>query len=261
MTTDASTRTPEDRLRSEELASRVGAQVYDLEVVESRDLTPSMRRVTMTSKTLHQLSFEPGQDLMLAVAKDGDVVHRRFTIRHLDPAASLISVDFTLHGEGPAARWAASARPGQVIEAIAPRGKVVLAKDVDWHLFAGDDAFLPAALTMAEAVRAPQSVIVVLEVDSPADEQPHGVEPSVGKVTYVHREGRPRGESAMLSEALSALELPPGAGHAYLGGEHKVVSALRELLIARGMAASDLSPKSYWRKGVANANHGEPPRD
>jgi NADPH-dependent ferric siderophore reductase len=40
-----------------------------------------------------------------------------------------------------------------------------------------------------------------------------------------------------------------------------VVAALRRSLLERGMEAAQLSPKPYWRHGVANAAHGEPERD
>ncbi len=51
-----------------------------------------------------------------------------------------------------------------------------------------------------------------------------------------------------------------GRGQAYLAGEAKVVLALREVLTGRGLAQDQLSPKAYWGRGKANADHGEPGR-
>jgi NADPH-dependent ferric siderophore reductase len=57
------------------------------------------------------------------------------------------------------------------------------------------------------------------------------------------------------------IALPPGRGHAYIGGELRVVAAVRQVLADRGLARDQLSAKAYWRRGVANAAHGEPERD
>ena len=65
----------------------------------------------------------------------------------------------------------------------------------------------------------------------------------------------------MLVAEAAEVELPPGNGHAYLLGEASVVLALRERLAARGLPPDQVSPKAYWGRGRANAEHGEPARD
>ena len=65
----------------------------------------------------------------------------------------------------------------------------------------------------------------------------------------------------LLTGALEAVPLPDGRGHAYLSAELRVTSALRAVLLGRGLGPGQLSPKPYWRRGVANAAHGEPPKD
>jgi NADPH-dependent ferric siderophore reductase len=103
-------------------------------------------------------------------------------------------------------------------------------------------------------------VRVLLEVDEPADEQELRAEAST-HVTWLHRLGGRAGEPGALTEATAGLTLPAGRGHAYLLGEAKVVSGLREVLADRGFAADQISPKAYWGRGKANASHGEPARD
>ena len=65
----------------------------------------------------------------------------------------------------------------------------------------------------------------------------------------------------MLVAEAAEVELPPGNGHAYLLGEASVVLTLRERLTARGLPSDQMSPKAYWGRGRANAEHGEPARD
>ena len=116
-----------------------------LEVVESAPLRPGMQRLVLTAPELAGLRYQPGQDMMLMVAVDGDrPVRRRYTIRALDHERRLLTLDVVRHADGPGERWVAAARPGDRIEGIGPRGKIFLAEGADWHLFMGDDAALPA---------------------------------------------------------------------------------------------------------------------
>jgi NADPH-dependent ferric siderophore reductase len=232
-----------------------------LEVVESAPLSPGMQRLVLTAPELAGLQYQPGQDVMLMVAVDGDrPVRRRYTIRALDRARRLLTLDVVRHTDGPGERWVAAVRPGDRIEGIGPRGKIFLAEAADWHLFVGDDSALPAYLTMAGALPAGARALVILEVPGPGSEQDL-VTAADAEVTWLHRHGGPAGDPAALVAAAAAAALPPGRGHAYLAGEATVVLRLRETLAARGLAPEQVSPKAYWGRGRANASHGEPARD
>jgi NADPH-dependent ferric siderophore reductase len=245
-----------------ELAARVGATLWDLEVVEAFDVGPGMRRLRLTAPGLDALAPEAGQDLMVEVPADGDSPYRRrYTIRHFLPERRMVDVDIVLHGEGPGARWAAGARPGDHVEAIGPRGKVVLVEGALWHLFAGDESGLPAVLAMIEVLPAGSRAIAIVEVIGAEHEQTAVVPAAVdADIRFVHRGETAPGRPELLTDAVRAVALPDGPGHAYLMGELAVVAAMRETLVARGMQPDQVSPKAYWRAGVANAPHGEPPR-
>jgi len=239
-----------------------GVAEWDLEVTRTTAVTPSMRRIRCTAPGLAGLSYKPGQDLMLSVPAPGDVAfRRRYTIRSFDPEASAVDLDIVLHGDGPGAAWAASVQQGGHIAAIGPRGKVTVDPAADWHLFAGDDSALPASLAMAETLDGPEQAIVVLEVDGADDEQParaHGGWEV--PVQWLRRSGADPASAANLVAAVGALPLPAGRGHAYLAGEMGVVAEMRAALLGRGLEAGQISAKPYWRKGRANAPHGEPER-
>jgi len=250
-------------LASSALLSRLGdVSLWDFEVTDVVAISPSMRRIRCTAPGLAHLSYQPGQDLMLAVPGPGNgFVRRRYTNRSLDRAAASLDIDVVLHGDGPAAAWAASCQPGQRIEAIGPRGKVTVQPDAEWHLFAGDDSAIPASLAMAESLPTPEEALIVLEVDGVDDHQPaHALDGRPIGVHWVHRAGADPASSAKLVPALNALELPAGRGHAYLAGELRVVAEMRRTLLQRGLTAAQISAKPYWRSGVANATHGEPER-
>src|SRR5450755_364576 len=231
------------------------------EVAGTEQLTPHMQRLELTADELDGFTYAPGQDVMLLVAADGNrPVRRRYTIRHRDPARRLLTLDVVLHGDGPGERWVRSARPGDRIEGIGPRGKVTTLPAADWHLFMGDESALPAIFAMTESLPGDSVATVVLEVPDPADEQELNA-PARTRMTWLHRLGRPAGEPADLVSEAAEVELPPGRGHAYLLGEARVVLALREALAARGLRQDQMSPKAYWGRGRANAGHGEPARD
>lgn len=238
-----------------------GVSAWELEVTSSEALTPTMRRILCTAPGLATLSYRPGQDLMMTVPAGTASFRRRYTIRSLDRAAPSIAIDVVLHGDGPAATWAGSVQPGGRIEAIGPRGKVTVDVTADWHLFAGDDSAVPASLAMAESLPDPDRALVVLEVDGPDDhQQVHTARGREIPVRWLHRAGTDPASPGHLVDALASVALPTERGHAYLAGELGVVAAMRSALLARGMAAEQISAKPYWRAGRANAAHREPER-
>jgi NADPH-dependent ferric siderophore reductase len=236
-------------------AERVGAQLLAMTVVDAVDLTPSMRRIVLTADGVSTLDPHPGQDLMVSVdTRDGAAVRRRYTIRALDAERGRLTLDIGMHSSGPGARWAGAVRPGDVVEGIGPRGKVTLVPEADWHLFAGDVAFLPAAFRMAEALPPSATAIVVLAVDGPGEEVPLSIDAALTGPIWVHPGTR-------LADVLSELAVPDGRGQAYLGGELRLVAEMRRALEARGIPREQISPKGYWRSDAPNANHGEPPKE
>jgi len=231
------------------------------EVARSARLTPHMQRIELTAGELDGFRYAPGQDVMVLVAADGrKPVRRRYTIRYLDVAARILTIDVVLHGDGPGERWVRSARRGDRIEGIGPRGKIFPNPAADWHLFMGDEAALPAILAMTESLPGDADATLVLQIPEADDEQ-EVLAPARTRVSWLHRLNGHAGDPAALAAEAAEVELPPGNGHAYLLGEAKVVLAMREVLTRRGLAQEQISPKAYWGRGRANAGHGEPGRD
>ena len=231
------------------------------EVTSTSLLTPHMQRLELTAAELDGFTYQPGQDVMLLVDVEGRrPVRRRYTIRRLDSVSRRLTLDVVLHGDGPGERWIRSARPGDRIEGIGPRGKVFPSPAADWHLFMGDEAALPAMLAMTESLPGDSVATLVVEVPEAGDEQELSA-PARTRISWLHRLDRPAGDPAALVAEAREVELPAGSGHAYLLGEASVVLAMREALAARGMPQDQMSPKAYWGRGRANGGHGEPARD
>lgn len=240
------------------------AALYELEVTEAGLLTPSFRRVVFTAPGIAGLQHAPGQDLMLRVPLGAEkVVNRRYTIRRFDPVRETVTIDVSVHGAGPGTDWIVAAVPGARIDAIGPRGKITTRAEADWHLFVVDETGLPGTLAMVEALPAGSVARVLAEVDTAADEQPpDAVESDRITLRWLHRDGHSvPGDPAGLVDAVAHVDVPPGVGHAYVAAEAGVVRAVTRTLTERGMGPEQISGKAYWRRGLPNAEHGEPTKE
>ena len=248
-----------------------------LHVVRAEALTPHMRRVVLGGEALdgfvsaaaddHVKLFlpAPGQDAPILptlgpngpVFPDGAIrpVARDYTPRRFDPATRELTIDFVLHGEGPAASWAARARPGQVVGIGGPRGSFLAPDDFDCYLLVGDETALPAIGRRLEELPTGARAVVIVEV-ADAAEQRYLPSAASLSITWLSRRGAEAGGADLLLGALRDLEWPPGDIHAWMAGETGVMRRLREhLIMQRGIDRDCIRASGYWQHGVA-ASHG-----
>lgn len=222
---------------------------WNLQVVDSFDAAPNMRRVVLTADDIGEFAYKPGQALVLMIPlPDGETGRRDYTIRGMDLRAGTISIDFVLHGETPAPIWARNARPGDRIEARGPRGGTVLRPDAEWHLMTGDETCIPAIAHLLETMPARTKAFVFVEV-ADADGEIAFETQADAAVRWVHRQGAAAGPSELMNGVVQDFELPPGRGHAYIIGETSNVRRQRHTLIARGLTREQISSEGYWRPG------------
>jgi NADPH-dependent ferric siderophore reductase len=234
-----------------------GVRPLHMEVVETEDLGPHMRRIRLTSPDLAGFEYQPGQDIMLVLSEGERPLCRRYTIRGFSqaPDSPMLELNIVAHGvRGPGAEWASSTQPGDRINGVGPRGKIFVDPSADWHLFLGDESAAPASLHMLESLPAGVPGQAYLEVASPSDELPT----AASGVTWLYRGDVPAIQSRMLVDAITAADLPEGHGHVYIAGEVQIVNAVLRAALARGLAAEQISPKAYWGRGKSNENNGEP---
>ncbi len=182
-------------------------------------------------------------------------VVREYTPRRFDAAAGELTIDFVLHGHGPASDWAATrAEPGAWLGVGGPRSSVLLPDDDDAHLLVGDETALPCIARRLEELPPGARAVALIEV---ADGGEDRYLPSAGNVslTWLHRNGAPAGAASLLREALGALTLPAGGVHAWIACEIETARRLRALLLERhGLPRQRISAAGYWRLGEPGAS-------
>ncbi|MGW1951311.1 siderophore-interacting protein [Streptomyces sp. NPDC001920] len=221
-------------------------------------IAPRMARITLGGPGMSAFRCdEPTQWVKLFVTDplDGRTAGRAYTVRHQSPSRPCIDIDVVLHGKGPAARWAETARPGQEVSFGGPKGSFRPVPGADFHLLAGDESAQPAVLTIAEHLPPTARGAVYLEVAGPEAEIP--VPRHAGlDVIWVHREaGRPKGQA--LRDAVLAADVPRQGLAAWAAGESGAVRDIRRHLTENlGLDRLHAYAKGYWK--LDEADHRDP---
>ncbi len=229
-----------------------------LTIKQVEKIAAHMVRVTLTGdlEGFTSLGFDDHVKLFF---RDGttnaegvpNALGRDFTPRRYDRTGNTLDIDFAIHDAGPATRWAAQAKPGQTLSIGGPRGSFIIPTTYDWHLLIGDETGLPAIARRLAELPAGTKVIVLCEVDGPADEIKFETKTDAA-VTWAHRHGAAAGQSETLTKALSSLKMPAGDYYAWVAGESLVAKELRRLLIANHCANPKwMRAAGYWRRGAA----------
>ncbi|UVY84440.1 siderophore-interacting protein [Brachybacterium sp. NBEC-018] len=173
-----------------------------LEVLEVREVTPRMRRVRLGGPELRRfrrdgldlagftapgfddhvkLIFAPGADLAAALPRqlaDGiewtDAPEREcrdYTPRALDLDEGWMDLDVVLHGDGPAATWAAHAAPGEQVALVGPKSSMVLPAGTTGVLLVGDETALPAIGRYFDERPLPVPAHALVVIEDPAARQ------------------------------------------------------------------------------------------
>lgn len=270
MTTNTAASRPAERDRKPRVQ-------HILQVLRKEALSPHMVRIvaggpgmaafqpkTATDMYVKILFLHPGIDythpvdvaaLRETLPREHWPVTRTYTVRWVDMAAQELAIDFVLHGDsGLAGPWAATATPGDTIIFSGPGGAYTPNLDAEWHLFAGDEAALPAIAAAIESLPADAKGHAYVEVDTAADIQPIN-KPDGVELTWVFREGASPAETTVLHDAVANGPWPEGTVHAFVHGEREYMKRLRDLLFKqRGLDRSQVSLSGYWAYGRTEDN-------
>jgi len=234
-----------------------------LRVARVDQVSPLMRRVTFTGDDLQDFTSDAADDHIklffpIATAPGSTVtdvpVHaaRDYTPLRFDRQSRELSIEFVLHGHGPAASWAAQATEGQTLVIGGPKGSFVVADDYAHYVLIGDETALPAISRRLLEMPLGTSVTALIEVAN-AGEERRLATGATATIRWLHRDGAPAGTTTLLDQALKDLTLPDEDVHVWIGAEINTARRLRAALVdEQGMDRANVRAAGYWRLGTEN---------
>lgn len=237
------------------------------------DLTPRMRRVTLTGEQLGAFTQDgiarppfvsPGFDdhVKLIFAADGNIAAalpvqlahgiewgpsearqgRDYTPTRFDPVTRELDLDFVMHGDGPAASWARDARPGSELWFAGPKSSTIVPTDADWVLLAGDETALPAiARFLAERPVAAPARVVITITDAAAQQQL-----SIRDADRIEWVVADAADERALAAAIDRVPPLPGTPYIWAAAESRALLPVRRIARALGAPKSHVNITGYW---------------
>jgi len=221
---------------------------YPATVKRVQRITPRMVRVTFTGPELENFGWNGPAAHIKLIFSTGEM--RTYTPRRFDPQTRTLEVQFVLHGAGPASEWAERVQVGDKLVIAGPGGRFSLDRTVGHWWIAGDESAIPAVGTLLDALPDSAAAEVHLEV-ADADDEIEFASPAKTTITWHHRRA-PDAWGAELDEAARAAAIPDG-GMVWVACEASAMRGIRKYFLAdRGLPASSLVTRGYWRVGEAN---------
>lgn len=244
----------------------------ELQVLRVERLTPHMQRIVLGGAQLEGFySGAPDDHIKLFFPNDaGELVFpirgangiefppgaepspmRDYTPRHYDAARGELTIDFVLHGDGPASLWASSASAGAVLGAGGPRGSFVVADDFDHYVLVADETGLPAVGRWLEEMPTSTSATVLVEIPDASDRQMLFTDAAC-EIRWFERDGANGASSSLLEDALRSLAAlhrpaPKGDTFYWIAAESRRARNMRLMLAERGVPKEWVRATGYWK--------------
>ncbi len=216
------------------------------------DLAPNYRRIVVEGESLADFqSLSPSDHIKLLLDIDGEKIRRDYTPRGY--GNNELTLEFAIHANGPFTNWARSAKPGDGITVLGPRGSMVMKPVFDGFVLIGDDTLLPAVGRALSEWAPGTKVVAVIEI---AGEEDKIELPTETDATIVWAIRGNREPGAAMVEALAATEVPEGEVLFYAGGEATAMRDVRRhLLNERGVNRGNISVSGHWKQGQSDFDH------
>jgi NADPH-dependent ferric siderophore reductase len=176
---------------------------------------------------------------------------RTYTPRRWDAATTELDVEFVLHGEGIASRWAEHAKPGWPLYVAGPGGGFELPAEAQHLVLLADDTAMPAAATILESLPASCRATVVCAVSDAGEERPFAR--TAHPTRWLHFGTRPDRAGTELERAVPGLADAYGSAYWWIACEAAAMRRMRRHLLAeRRLDAARVHTRGYWKLGETN---------
>ncbi|MEM0978702.1 MAG: siderophore-interacting protein [Cyanobacteria bacterium P01_H01_bin.58] len=238
-------------------------------VKDSAKVTPHLQRVTFTGDDLTDFpeNYESGY-VKLLFSKNGQAIDdpdqvekskyltRTYTVRAFSREKNELALEFSLHGSksGPAARWAAAAKPGEQILMGGPGPTKLVDHQADWFLLAGDMSGLPALACNLEQLPENAQGHAVIEVVSESDKQTFKV-PDGFSIDWVIND-KPGENSDALLEGIKVVPWKEGNPYVWVACEFDSMRKIRDYMKnSRNIEKDHIYISSYWKFDRTEEQH------
>ena len=222
-------------------------------VTATEKLAPQMLRVRFASPDLADFESAGADDHVKLFVPDGEggMAMRDYTPRSFDMAGQTLVIDFALHDDGPATRWALGAKPGDTVQVGGPRGSTIVPDDFDWYLLIGDETAIPSISRRIEELRAGVPITALIAIDTLDDRVPLPERDGL-TVRWCPRDDGSADDGERLVAAVDAQHLPPGDGFVWIAAEGSAARVVRAHIIDDlGHERSWVKASGYWSAGDA----------
>lgn len=213
-------------------------------VVETLQLSPRLRRISLRVEDPAALAVQPGADSAVGVYFDleAPAEGRNYSVRR--HTGDLIDLDVVLHASGPGTTWARNAKPGDRVGLDHARSWYRPPPGTNWQLLVTDLSGLPAAARIIEELPRVMSTVAVVEV---ADYHDLDYLPNRPDVTIVPSLGTGNGFGpSQLATLVRQIALPE-SGYCWFAGEAGQSRDVRKYLRGRGWSIDHYDITGYWR--------------
>ncbi len=226
-------------------------------VIDITDISPHMRRIVFHSKdfSLWPAGLESAH-VKIIIPKPGqthpaiDPLNRKkymrsYTVRHFDPIAQHLSIDFAINDHtGLVSGWASTVSLGAYAGFMGPGPVKHTDFYADWHLLVADFTGLPALAATLERLPETAQGYAVIQVPSEHDKQMIK-SPVALDIDWVVN---PNPHKPLLYERVDAYAWMAGEPAIFIATEASQMKQLRRLVKSRpGYQRQKLYASGYWQ--------------
>ena len=223
-------------------------------VSEIYDITPRMRRITVTGDGLREFPVQKPAQWMKVFFPSPDnrpPSTRAYTIRQFCPSDARMEIDLVLHGDtGPAGYWAARAQVGSTLQLSMPRAGADINAATKRFVLVGDHTALPAMSAIVAALPERVQIDMFAEVPDERDEQ-ELVTAAQLNLHWTHAGQKTPGTTGQLETQLQQASIDIADCQFWVAGESTMVkNVVAHLCNERLVPKSAIQSAGYWKLGV-----------